>query len=167
MVLAQLTITPERLEQVDFSTPYCTTYEALLVRKNSDINSFEDLKGKRIVVADGSVSQLRMQASLPSLPGATLMSLPLTYEGAEAVKRGQADAASNDRINLAAILQAWPDRDNYRIVDIGSLFPAKPFGIAVRKGSPRFVWLLNNALAGLKASGELDRLLKVDMPLLP
>ena len=167
MVLAQLTITPERLKQVDFSVPYITTYEALLVPRRSAIRRFEDLKGKRIVVAEGSVSQIRMQASLPSLPGATLVALPLTYDGFEAVQRGQADAASNDLINLAAILQGAPDRNQYRIIDIGSRFPAKPFGIAVKKGSPALVSLLNQAIDRLRAQGDIDRLMKVDMSTLP
>src|SRR5215213_9639805 len=46
-VASQLTITPDRAEQVDFSTPYCVTREGLLVPKGSSIGRFEDLKGKR------------------------------------------------------------------------------------------------------------------------
>src|SRR4051794_27766378 len=77
-VASQLTITPDRAEQVDFSTPYCVTREGLLVPKGSSIGRFEDLKGKRIAVTDGSVSLRRMRAALPSLPGATLVITPLS-----------------------------------------------------------------------------------------
>ena len=64
MVLSQLTITPDRAGQVDFSIPYLVTREAILVPKGSSINSFDDLKGKRIAVTAGSISLRRMRACL-------------------------------------------------------------------------------------------------------
>jgi putative glutamine transport system substrate-binding protein len=61
MVLSQLTITPDRAEQVDFSIPYWVTREGILVRKESGIKGFDDLKGKRIVITAGSLSLRRMR----------------------------------------------------------------------------------------------------------
>ena len=54
MVLSQLTITPDRTEQVDFSIPYWVTREGVLVRKGSGIKGFDDRKGKHIAVTAGS-----------------------------------------------------------------------------------------------------------------
>ncbi len=102
-VASQLTITPDRAEQVDFSTPYCVTREGLLVPKGSSIGRFEDLKGKRIAVTDGSVSLRRMRAALPSLSGATLVITPLSAGNLDAIDKGEADAASNDMINLTML----------------------------------------------------------------
>ena len=62
-VASQLTITPDRAEQVDFSIPYYVAREAILVPKGSGIKRFEDLRGKRIAVTDGSVSLRRMRAA--------------------------------------------------------------------------------------------------------
>ncbi|MFL9829054.1 transporter substrate-binding domain-containing protein, partial [Rhodoplanes sp. SY1] len=139
VVISQMTITPDRAQQVDFSIPYYVTREAILVPKGSAIARFEDLAGKRIAVTAGSVSIRRMQAALPSLPGATLVVTPLSAGNVEAVAKGEADAASNDLINLT-LMQRGADRpDRYEIIDIGDRFDPKPFGVAVKKGRPTLV----------------------------
>ena len=53
---AMLTLTPERQKLVDFSLPYLTKINEVLVRHKSapPINKLEDLSGKKIFVADGS-----------------------------------------------------------------------------------------------------------------
>lgn len=159
VVLSQITITPDRAEQVDFSVPYLVTREALLVPKGSSIKRLEDLAGKRIAVTAGSISLRRMRASLPSLPGATLVITPLSFGNVEAVAKGEADAAANDLINLTMLQHAWKRPDDYVLIDIGDRFDAKPFGIGVKKGRQSLVVLLNEAINALKASGEIDRLL--------
>jgi ABC-type amino acid transport substrate-binding protein len=159
MVLSQMTITPDRAEQVDFSIPYLITREAILVPKGSSIKSFDDLKGKRIAVTADSISLRRMRASLPSLPGATLIVTPLSSGNLEAVAKGEADAASNDLLNLTLLRRASNHPDRYDIIDIGDRFEQKPFGVAVRKGNQSLLDRLNEAINILKANGDIDRLL--------
>lgn len=158
VVLSQLTITPDRAEQVDFSIPYWVTREALLVPKGSSIKGLDDLAGKRIAVTAGSISLRRMRASLPSLPGATLALTPLSSGNLEAVAKGEADAASNDLINLTMMRAASAHPDRYDIIDIGDRFDEKPFGAAVKKGRRALVERLNEAIAALRADGAIDRL---------
>jgi polar amino acid transport system substrate-binding protein len=158
-VVSQLTITPDRAEQVDFSTPYCVTREGLLVPKGSPIGRFEDLMGKRIAVTDGSVSLRRMRAALPSLPGATLVITPLSAGNLDAVDKGEADAASNDMINLTLLRAGSANPEQYSIIDIGDRFDPKPFGMAVKKGDRTLLGLLNQAIERLKAYSQIDLLL--------
>jgi ABC-type amino acid transport substrate-binding protein len=160
MVVSQLTITPDRAEQVDFSIPYYVTREALLVPKASGIKRFEDLRGKRIAVTDGSISLRRMRAVLPSLPGATLVVTDLSAGNLEAVAKGEADAASNDLINLTLLQKGAAHSDQYEIIDIGDKFEPKPFGIAVKKGNRALVDLLNQAIESLKTNNEIEKLLR-------
>src|ERR1700712_6135929 len=158
-IASQLTITPDRAEQVDFSTPYCVTREGLLVPKGSSIGRFEDLKGKRIAVTDGSVSLRRMRAALPALPGATLVITPLSAGNLDAIDKGEADAASNDMINLTMLRAGSVHPEGYSIIDIGDRFDPKPFGMAVKKGDRTLLGLLNQAIEGLKAYDNIDRML--------
>jgi ABC-type amino acid transport substrate-binding protein len=160
MVVSQLTITPDRAEQVDFSIPYYVTREALLVPKASGIKRFEDLRGKRIAVTDGSISLRRMRAVLPSLSGATLVVTDLSAGNLEAVAKGEADAASNDLINLTLLQKGAAHSDQYEIIDIGDKFEPKPFGIAVKKGNRALVDLLNQAIESLKTNNEIEKLLR-------
>jgi polar amino acid transport system substrate-binding protein len=150
---------PALQNDVDFSIPYLVTREAILVPKGSSINSFDDLKGKRIAVTAGSISLRRMRACLPSLPGATLIVTPLSSGNLEAVAKGEADAASNDLINLTLMRRACDHPDRYDIIDIGDRFDQKPFGVAVRKGNQSLLDRLNEAINILTANGDIDRLL--------
>jgi len=159
MVVSQLTITPDRAEQVDFSIPYYTTREGILVPAGSSITTFDDLAGKRIAVTDGSISLRRMTAALPSLPGATLVLTPLSVGNLAAIEAGAADAASNDMINLTMLRMGSGRADDFTIIDIGDRFDPKPFGIAVKKGSAGFVALLNAAVGELIADGTIQTLL--------
>lgn len=159
MVVSQLTITPDRAEQVDFSIPYYVTREGILVLAGSIIKCFEDLAGKRIAVTAGSVSLRRMRAALASLPGATLVVTGLSAGNLAAVSKGGADAASNDLVNLTFLRKGSDHPDRYELIDIGDKFEPKPFGIAVKKGARAFVGLLNEAIEIVKANGDIDRML--------
>jgi ABC-type amino acid transport substrate-binding protein len=159
IVVSQLTITPEREKQVDFSIPYYVTGEGLLVPTGSEIKRFEDLAGKRIAATAGSLSLKRMTAALPSLPGATLVITPTSSETVQAVANGQADAASNDLIDLAFLRSASSNPARFKLVDIAAKFQPKPFGIAVKKGNRTLVVRLNEAINSLKSNGDIKRLL--------
>ena len=159
VVISQLTITPDRAEQVDFSIPYYTTGEGLLVPVGSGIKGFDDLAGKRIAATAGSLSLRRMTASLPSLPGATLVVTPTSMGTVQAVMNDEADAASNDLIDLMFLQKASQNPDAYELIDIGANFEPKPFGAAVKKGNQELVDRLNAAIESLQANGDIDRLL--------
>jgi len=159
MVLSQMTITPDRAKAVDFSIPYWVTGEGLLVPKGSQIKGLDDLKGKRIEVTAGSVSLQRMRAAMPSLPGATLILKPLGIDGPEALAKGEADAVSNDLINLTMLQKSSDSPGRFEIIDIHDKFEPKPFGVAVKKGRRSLLDLLNPAIESLKASGEIDRIM--------
>ena len=55
-VLATFTITDERKESWDFSTPYFTDHVTVLVEDASNIKSLSDLKGRKVGVSSGSTS---------------------------------------------------------------------------------------------------------------
>ena len=57
LVIATFTITEERKETYNFSTPYYTDAVGLLVNNNSGIESIEDLNGKIIGVAQSSTTK--------------------------------------------------------------------------------------------------------------
>ncbi|MCJ2139982.1 substrate-binding periplasmic protein [Methylobacterium sp. E-066] len=166
VVVSQMTITPDRAEQVDFSKPYCVTREGLLVPSGSSITCFDDLREKRIAVTEGSISLRRMRTAIPSLPGATLVVTPFSVENLEAVVKDEADAASNDMINLTMLRASLAEPEAYSIIDIGNRFDLKPFGMAVRKGNSALLELLNQVIASLQDNGEIDRMLTKSLTIL-
>lgn len=154
LVISQLTITPDREERVDFSIPYFVGREAILVRKDGGIKSYEDLKGKRVALAAGSISLRRMRERLTE---STLIVTPMEAGGVEAVVKGGADAASNDDINLKRMHKSLAHPEDYEVIDIGDHFDEKPFGIAVKKGNRELVEFLNKTITKLDASGRIKQ----------
>ncbi|MBW8639419.1 transporter substrate-binding domain-containing protein [Hoeflea sp. WL0058] len=87
------------------------------------------------------------------------MITPTSSDTLVAVQNDKADAASNDLIDLKFLQAASAHPDRYDLIDIGAHFQPKPFGVAVKKGDSALVDSINKAIAELKSSGEIDRLL--------
>ena len=66
LVISSMTIRPDREEQVDFSDPYANALLAVLVNKNTEAASVEDLnkEGKKLAVKSGSTGHLYAQSNL-------------------------------------------------------------------------------------------------------
>lgn len=56
IVLATFTITPERIKNWDFTTPYFTDHVSVLVEDKNNIKHLSDLVGKKVGVSSGSTS---------------------------------------------------------------------------------------------------------------
>lgn len=54
VVMNNITQTPERAKQYNFSTPYIKSRFALIVPANSNIKSLKDIKGKKIIAGTGT-----------------------------------------------------------------------------------------------------------------
>ena len=63
-VLATFTITDERKESWDFTTPYYTDYVSVLVKDASGIKTLEDLKDKTVGVSSGSTSAKKLTEAM-------------------------------------------------------------------------------------------------------
>ena len=63
-VLATFTITDERKQSWDFTTPYYTDHVTVLVEDSSGIQSLADLKGKLVGVSSGSTSARALTSAM-------------------------------------------------------------------------------------------------------
>jgi ABC-type amino acid transport substrate-binding protein len=157
MVLSQLTITPERLEIVDFSEPYLVAYEAVLVAEAGPIQTLADLRGKTVAVAEDTASFHRYTKLHPEI---NLVTTARESDGVHWLLAGQVDGVANDNVNLEGLLATMPqsDVDQLRKIDVSSSFDPKPFGVCIRKGSPILMAKLNQAIAKLKENGTIEQL---------
>ncbi|CEG22064.1 Glutamine-binding periplasmic protein precursor [Planococcus massiliensis] len=57
LAVSSITINDERKETYDFSVPYYLSTNMIMVPEDSDVQSGEDLKGKKIAVLNGSTGQ--------------------------------------------------------------------------------------------------------------
>ena len=128
VAIAGMTITDERKKVVDFTESYYTSGLMIMVRKDSNVKSIDDLKGKTIACQIGTTGENKSR----------------TVEGAKVKAFNTQDEASLELKNGGA-------------KTVGERMEAEPYGIAVKKGS-KLAGDLNKALAELKKSGEYDKL---------
>lgn len=150
-IIATMTITDERKEQVDFSDVYFKAGQSLLVKKGSPIQSVADIKkGTKVLGAKGSTSvkNIREQA-----PDATVLEFDNYQDAFAALKAGQGDALTTDNAILFGMAKQDPD---FEVV--GGIFTDEPYGIAVKKGNTELQTLINDVIQSMQQSGEYDKL---------
>ena len=100
-------ITDERAEKYDFTTPYAYIRTALVTGgSNTDINSFEDLNGKKTSNSLGST-----YATLAEEYGATVENVDTLSETIDMITSGRVDATLNAEVSFYDYLSEHPDAD--------------------------------------------------------
>ena len=149
-LISTLTITPERALQVDFSQPYCTAGFVLVAPKAVALSKREDLAGKKIaVIRNGAADPLLTAAASPTT---TILRFDDDAGINQALMTGKVDAIATGLL-VAAELNRLGGGKNYENKFVLS---KAEFGIAMRPKQPELQAWVNQFVAGIKASGELD-----------
>lgn len=156
MVLSSMTITAERNAKVAFVGPYFISGKAFLTTQTTiaetedpaDINS----PATTLTALRGSTSELFVNKLISK---AKLVPADDYDQAVQMVLDGQADAMVADYPICIVSLLRHPDSN---LVSLITPLTWEPIGIALPKGDPHFVNLVENYLMGLKGSGELDAL---------
>lgn len=154
LVISSMTIRPDRAEQVDFSDPYANALLAVLVNKNTDASSIEDLNqaGMKMAVKSGSTGHLYAESNLQN---AELMVLPDESACVTEVAQGRADGFIYDQLT---IYRNWQKNlDTTEAIFIPFQEPEK-WGIAVQKGNGELLEQVNAFLKEFREEGGYDKL---------
>lgn len=152
VVMNQVTITDERLEKYDFSTPYIYSKPILIVAAdNEDIKSFEDVQGKK--AAEGLTSNF---SNIARSYGAEIVGQDKFALAMELVISGEADCTINDELTYAYWRTQKGDTQSTKIVaeseDVNSS------AIVIRKGREELLAKINAAVEELLADGTIARI---------
>ncbi|MFB5762331.1 ABC transporter substrate-binding protein [Paenibacillus medicaginis] len=151
MIVATMTITEERKQQVDFSDVYFEAGQSLLVPKGSPITGVDSLtKGTTVLAVKGSTSVKNIREKAPE---AEVLEFENYQDAFNALKANKGDTLTTDNAILLGMQQQDP---NFELV--GGNFTDEPYGIAVKKGSSDLLQAVNDTLADLKSSGDYDKL---------
>lgn len=126
MVIATMSITQQRQQIMDFSTPYYTAGQALLVKKGSKIKNLKDLKGKRIIVVFGSTSEKSIREMVQM---AGIIGYGNYADAYKALKQNKGDVLAADD----SILYGFAHKDN-SVVLLPKRYTKEPYAVAFRKG---------------------------------
>ena len=143
-------ITEERGEKYDFATPYAFLRTALIVRAdNEEIQSFEDLAGKKTANSAGST-----YAQMAESYGATTDTVSTLAQTLDLVLSGTVNATLNAELSFYDYMKEHPDAQ-LKIVALSE--EASHVAFPVRKGekSASFLAAVSEAVEALRADGTL------------
>ncbi|MEX0409235.1 ABC transporter substrate-binding protein [Aquibium sp. LZ166] len=154
-IIASMSITPERMEKVDFTNKYYNTPPAIAAPKDTDIAGVtkEDLGGKTIGV-QGSTTHFNY--SEQTYTDSEVRAYPTAQEYQLDLANGRLDAVNDD----VSVLQEWLDSPEGECCKlVGTVTPVAEIhgpgaGIAVRKGETELVEKFNAAIDAIRASGK-------------
>ena len=152
MAMSAITITPERKLQMDFSEPYFTSGQSLLVRTGSKITGEADLRGKKVGVINGTTNQ-KLAQKIPGLRQVVKFDdKPTMFDELIA---GKLDAVIVDTPFALYNAKSTGKTRIAKVLTTGDLY-----GIAVRQGNSKLLEKINAALNELRKDGTYDRLYK-------
>ena len=154
LVMNDLTPTPEREKQVDFSDPYGVEEFRIFVRSdNSDIKGRPQLKGKRVGVTTGSSNESWARAHLKDSDIRTYDNGGLVFND---LGSGRIDAVIISHFGG----MKYANVNHLPVKEVGEPLIYQLSAPAMVKGQPALRSAVNKAVADMVADGTLEALSK-------
>lgn len=155
IVIAGMTVTPERAAAVDFGPTYWDAYLQIAVASdNEEIKSVDDLKGKTVGVQIGTTGALKAG----ELKSQGLIKEVKTYNTVDVVFLELMNGAIDAVINDLPVTEVYMSRNPGKVKLTGEPFEGEEYAYAVAKGNTELLNKLNAGLEEVKASGKFDEL---------
>jgi len=136
-----MTINAEREAVMDFTDPYFTATQALMIKTGAGITSLEDLAGKKVAVQDGTTGAEYVRANSPK--DTEVISFEDSSLMQQAVLTGKVDAGVNDNGLLNYFVTQNPE------VEVVTEFQTnEDYGFSVKlDGNDELLTAINDAIA--------------------
>lgn len=152
-LISAMTITAERKKTIDFSTPYFSIRQAIVVKAdNAKVKGPEDLVGKTIAVQNGTTGDLYAS----KIKGVKMKRFDTNPQAVQELLNNAADAAVMD--DLVAFFSVKENK-GIKVIEIKKI-DKEDYGIGIKKGNDKLVAKIDKAIDALKKNGKLDALVK-------
>lgn len=148
IAMAGITVTDERKLAVNFTDPYTTATQMIIVQEDSDIAGVEDLTGKTIGVQLGTTGDIYAD----DIEDGTVERYNKGFEAVQALLQGKVDAVMIDG-EPAKVFVA--QNEGIKLLD--EAYTEEEYAIAVAKDNEELLDQINTALTTLKENGEFDK----------
>lgn len=152
-VMAGMSPTPEREKSADFSIPYYAADQVLVTKKDSGIQTLEDLNGKTIGVVVGSIQEGKAQELQKNID-MNVENRNRIPELVQEIKSDRFDAIIVEKPVAKGFLEANKELVSVQIPNEDT----KGAGIVFPKGSD-LTQQFNPILEKMKENGELEKLI--------
>ncbi|QMT31830.1 ABC transporter substrate-binding protein [Alysiella filiformis] len=156
LVVAAVTLTPERAEKYLPTKSYVSSPNSIVVPKNSSITQEADLKGKVVGVGQRAAF-LKEKEKDPNYANVKFQTFETPYLALRAALSKEVDAVVGQKLYLQHVLQNTPDAEqNVRFIDLNTNNPNKV--MMSRKGNEELVNQINSGLDKIKQNGTYNRI---------
>ncbi|MEW6553415.1 MAG: basic amino acid ABC transporter substrate-binding protein [Actinomycetota bacterium] len=151
IIMSAMTITEERLAEIDFSDPYIDSNQSIAVMKGTtDITGPEDLAGKVVGVQVDTTGQFTAEG----IPGiAEIRKYDTILIAFQELELGRIDAIMNDYP-----VNAYLSKIRGQTEIAATVTTDEQYGIGVKKGNDELLDAINLALADIMADGTYDKI---------
>lgn len=156
IVLAGMTVDPERAEQVNFTDSYATGVQVIIVPEGSDIKSPDDLDGKNIGVQTGTTGDLYCTDSYGQDHVKQFDNGPLAVA---ALLNGQVDCVVIDNEPAKNYVAA-----NQGLTILDTAYANEEYAAAIAKDNTELFDKVNAAIKELKEDGTIASIIEKYIP---
>ncbi len=163
IVVAAMTITEERKEQMAFSDPYTISAQYIIVKEEDDsIKTIEDLAGKKTAVHLGTTGDLLVSGEIEKEDGclkgtgAEVVQYKNLTEGCLALQQGAVDAVMLDILPAQNFCAVNKGLKCFEAVYADGSSTKEEYGIGVKKTNTELVEAINEALKPMVESGAIE-----------
>ncbi|MMZ56733.1 Sensor protein ZraS [compost metagenome] len=153
--IAGLTYSARKNKMFDFSDPYFTMSDTLIVpnKKRNSIRSMSDIRNSHVVLQNREA----VVESLFNLRHTNLTITDNQLSGLLALLQGRADVFIGNKWTADVYLQHFKQQDSFAVLEI--VVEPADFAIAVRKGNDPLLNVMNKTLAVMKTKGEISAII--------
>lgn len=151
-LIATMSITTQRQQFLNFSTPYYMAGQVILVRSSSKATSLRDFTGKKLIIVFGSTSEKNLRSNVPEV---TVIGYKTYNDAYNALKNGKADGIVADD----TVLLGFSTNDK-SVKLLPKRYSKEPYAVVFRKddASINFTNKVDYIVENLQSTGRLNRL---------
>ncbi|MEX0941870.1 MAG: ABC transporter substrate-binding protein [Pseudomonadales bacterium] len=165
VIMSAMSVTPERSEQVRFTTPYMEIGQMAIVRVE-DASVFGQANalatdGLKVGVHLGSTGE---DYALANLPKANMISYEGVERGLEALRNGDIDVFIHDSTTSWQLSRSFV---NDHLMSLNRFLTRESIAWAVANDQPELQTTLNLILKDMRSSGEVSDVVRRWLPVVP
>lgn len=150
-------ITKEREKKVMFSRPYLKNRQVLVVRKNSGIHSFSQMKSREIGMQTGSTAEQWYEGKQKILKAKKAILYDQIPNSFLDLNAGRIQGILLDEVYANYYIAHMTNSKDYRVI-VNDQVPADYFAVGMRKGDKTLRKKIDQALEVLQKNGKLEKL---------
>ncbi len=148
--IAGMTVIEERKEEADFSIPYYTATQVMIVKEDSEIASAADMADKKICVIQGYTGEICVKDM-----GYPYESFKKGTDAIMELVNGKCDVVVLDSATSQKYIE---ENEGLKIVEDAEAFESEEYAIAVKKGNTELLDKINTVIDAMLTDGTVAEL---------